>query len=108
MNGSDLGLAVVHAVDARANGNGVEQAILVSIHPSRSNDSSRGEGLLDGLLSLKLGAVELGRRVGGSVEVRKVDEAVDSRELGDASKTTSARDVDVVEVKVPARWPGLA
>lgn len=102
MNGSDLGLSVVDTVDARANGDGVEKAVLVAVHPPGADNGSGREGLLNGLLSLELGAVELGSRVGGGVQVGKVDEAVDAGELGDASKTASSRDVDVVEVEVPA------
>lgn len=103
MNGCDPRLAVVNAINTRADGNGVEKAVLVTVHPSGAHNGSLGEGLSDSLLSLKLGAIELGCRVGGGVEVGEVNEAVDARELSNARKTTSTRDVYIVEVEVPVR-----
>ena len=98
---SDLGLAVVDAVHARADGHGVEEAVLVAVHPPRADDGRFGESVLDGLLTLELGAVVggLGRR--GGVEMRDVDETRDTRELGDARDAAGARDVDVVVREVP-------
>lgn len=103
MDRADLGFAVVDAEDARADGHRVEEAVLVPVHPPRSNNGRFGESVLDDLLALELGAVEgrLGRR--GGVEVGDVNEARNARVVGDTGDPAGSRDVHVVEVKVPAR-----
>ena len=101
MDGLDLRLAVVDAVHARAHRERVEQAILVSVHPSRADDRRLGERFAHGLLAFELGAVEGRLGVGVGVEVGDVDEARDAGEVGDAGHATGAGDVHVVEGEVP-------
>lgn len=100
--GRDLSLTVIDAVDGRRDGDGVEEAVLVTEHPSRTDNRRIRESLLDSLLSLELGAVECRLRVGVGVEVGDVDEAGDARVVGDAGDATSSSDVNVLERVVPA------
>jgi hypothetical protein len=104
--GRNLSLAVVDAVDGGRDSDGVEETILVSEHPSRTNNRRVRERLLDSLLTLELGAVECRLRVGVGVEVRDVDEAGNAGVVGDASDTASSGDVNILEGEVPVGEPG--
>ena len=102
MNRSNDRLALVHPEHTRTDRQRVQQPVLVSVHPRRSDDRSSVKCLLDSLLAFVLGAVEGRFGVGRGVEMGDMDEAGDARVGGDTGEATGARDVNVVERVVPA------
>lgn len=76
----------------------------MTVHPTRFDDSSITERFSDCLFSLVLGAVECRSRVGVTVQVRDVDETRNSGLSGDTGDSSSSRNLNVVEIKVPVRF----
>ena len=84
-------------------GHVVEMFVLVAVHDGRADDGRLGEGLLDALLALELGAIERGLGVRSSIQMRDVNKALDTLLLRDVRNAGGAVGVYGRVVEVPVR-----
>lgn len=107
VHGEDLGLSVVELEQDGVLGSRVQEPVLTTEHATRTDNGGVGEGVTNSTLAGVLGPVELGSRRGVGVQVRDVDELVNTRLGSDLGDETSGLDVDVLVAEVTV-WSASA